>query len=81
MRPDPVEMVRVQQLCRAAAILMTAGVGVRLWSFDLEAYFRKTGNEVSFSTRCALPLGLACTRTASDTHFSFVLTIFIYRVR
>ena len=42
---DPVEMVRVQQLCRAAAILMTAGVGVRLWSFDLEAYFRKTGKQ------------------------------------
>ena len=42
---DPVEMVRVQQLCRAAAILITAGVGVRLWSFDLEAYFRKTGKQ------------------------------------
>ena len=42
---DPVEMVRVQQLCRAIAILMTAGVGVRVWSFDLEAYFRKTGKQ------------------------------------
>ena len=24
---------------------MTAGIGVRLWSFDLEAYFRKTGKQ------------------------------------
>ena len=44
---DPVEMVRVQQLCRAAAILLTAGVGAKLWSFDLEAYFRKTGKQRS----------------------------------
>ena len=42
---DPVEMVRVQQLCRAIAIFLTAGVGVRVWSFDLEAYFRKTGKQ------------------------------------
>ena len=42
---DPVEMVRVQQLCRAVAILLTARVGVRVWSFDLEAYFRKTGKQ------------------------------------
>ena len=38
---DPVEMVRIEQLCRAAAVFRTAGVGVRVWSFDLEAYFRK----------------------------------------
>ena len=44
---DPVEMVKVQQLCRAVAILLTAGVGVRVWSFDLEAYFRKTGKQRS----------------------------------
>ena len=42
---DPVEMVRVEQLCRAVAILRTANVGVRVWSFDLEAYFRKTGKQ------------------------------------
>ena len=42
---DPVEMVRVQQLCRAVAILLTARAGVRIWSFDLEAYFRKTGKQ------------------------------------
>ena len=42
---DPVEMVRVQQLCRAVAILLTAGVGVRIWSFDLESYFRKIGKQ------------------------------------
>ena len=42
---DPVEMVRVQQLCRAIAIFITAGVGVRVWSFDLEAYFRRTGKQ------------------------------------
>ena len=42
---DPVEMVRVQELCRAAAILLTAHVGVRVWSFDLEAYFRRIGKQ------------------------------------
>ena len=42
---DPVEMVRVQQLARAAAILLTASAGVRVWSFDFEAYFRKTGKQ------------------------------------
>ena len=42
---DPVEMVRVEQLCRAAAIFRSAGVGVRVWSFDLEAYFRKSAKQ------------------------------------
>ena len=42
---DPVEMVRVGQLSRSIAILLTAGVGVRIWSFDLEAYFRRTGKQ------------------------------------
>ena len=42
---DPVEMVRVHQLCRAVAIFLTAGVGARVWSFDLEAYFRKIGKQ------------------------------------
>ena len=42
---DPVEMVRVQELCRAVAILLTARVGVRVWSFDLEAYFRRIGKQ------------------------------------
>ena len=42
---DAIEMVRVEQLARATAILLTAGVGVRVWSFDLEAYFRKSGKQ------------------------------------
>jgi hypothetical protein len=42
---NPVEMVRIEQLCRAIAIFLSAGVGVRMWSFDLEAYFRKTGKQ------------------------------------
>ena len=40
-----IEYVRVNQLSRSAAILMTAGVRVKLWGFDLEAYFRKTGKQ------------------------------------
>jgi len=42
---DPVVMVRVEQLCRAAAIFATAGVGVRIWKFDLDAYFRRIGKQ------------------------------------
>ena len=42
---DPVVMVRVEQLCRAVSILGTAGVGVRIWKFDLEAYFRRIGKQ------------------------------------
>ena len=42
---DPVELVRVEQLCRAAAIQRTAGAGVRVWKFDLDAYFRRTGKQ------------------------------------
>ena len=42
-----IEYVRVGQLGRAAAILLTAGVEVKLFSFDLEAYFRKTGKQRS----------------------------------
>jgi hypothetical protein len=40
-----IEYVRVSQLGRAAAILSTAGVEVKLFGFDLEAYFRKTGKQ------------------------------------
>ena len=40
-----IEYVRVSQLGRAAAVLLTAGVEVRLFGFDLEAYFRKTGKQ------------------------------------
>ena len=40
-----IDMVSVSMLARAAAILMTAGISVRIWGFDLEAYFRKTGKQ------------------------------------
>ena len=40
-----IDYVSVSMLGRAAAILMTAGVSVRIWGFDLEAYFRKTGKQ------------------------------------
>ena len=42
-----IDMVSVSMLARAAAILMTAGISVRIWGFDLEAYFRKTGKQRS----------------------------------
>jgi len=42
---DPVTMVRVGQLCRAASVQLTAGVGVRIWKFDLDSYFRRTGKQ------------------------------------
>ena len=42
-----IEYVTVGQLGRAAAILMTIGLTVKLWGFDLEAYFRKTGKQRS----------------------------------
>jgi hypothetical protein len=40
-----IDYVSVSMLGRAAAILMTAGVSVSIWGFDLEAYFRKTGKQ------------------------------------
>jgi hypothetical protein len=40
-----IDYVSVSMLGRAAAILMTAGVSVCIWGFDLEAYFRKTGKQ------------------------------------
>ena len=40
-----IEYVRVGQLGSATAILLTAGVSVKLFGFDLEAYFRKTGKQ------------------------------------
>ena len=40
-----VKMLRVTQLAEAAAILKTSGLPVRLWSFDCEAYYRKTGRQ------------------------------------
>ena len=42
-----IEYVKVSQLGRATAILLTAGVEVKLWGFDLEAYFRVTGKQRS----------------------------------
>jgi hypothetical protein len=42
-----IEYVKVSQLGRATAILLTAGIEVKLWGFDLEAYFRKTGKQRS----------------------------------
>jgi len=40
-----IEYVTVGQLGRSTAVLLTAGVEVKLWGFDLEAYFRKTGKQ------------------------------------
>ena len=40
-----VRMVRAAQLAESAAILQTAGVGVLVWSFDCEAYYRKVGRQ------------------------------------
>lgn len=37
-----IEYVSVAMLGRAAATLLTSGIKVRVWGFDLEAYFRKT---------------------------------------
>ena len=41
----PFKLVRVWQLSRAAAILMTAGVEVELGKFDLSTYFRIHGKQ------------------------------------
>ena len=40
-----VRLVRAAQLAESAAILQTAGVGVLVWSFDCEAYYRKVGRQ------------------------------------
>lgn len=40
-----IDYVNVAMLGRASAILLTAGVRVAVWGFDLEAYFRKTGKQ------------------------------------
>ena len=40
-----IEYVTVAMLGRASAILITSGVKVAVWGFDLEAYFRKTGKQ------------------------------------
>ena len=37
--------VSVSQLGRAAAIFRAAGLSIKVWGFDLEAYFRKTGKQ------------------------------------
>ena len=58
---DPVELVRVEQLCRAVAILLTAHADVRVWSFDLDAYFRRSGKQRSdwWKSGYVLPDGYA----------------------
>ena len=40
-----IEYVSVSMLGRATAILLTSFLRVRVWGFDLEAYFRKTGKQ------------------------------------
>ena len=42
-----IDYVSVVMLGRAGAILASAGVRVRWWGFDLEAYFRKTGKQAA----------------------------------
>ena len=42
-----IEYVTVGQLGRSAAVLLTAGVKVKFFGFDLEAYFRKTGKQTA----------------------------------
>ena len=44
-RHVPFKLVRVWQLSRAAAILLTAGVQIKLGKFDLSAYFRMHGKQ------------------------------------
>lgn len=44
---DPIVNVTVGQLGRARAILLTAGVEVKPFSFDLKSYFRVTGKNKS----------------------------------
>ena len=40
-----VRMLRASQLAESVAILQTAGVDVKVWSFDCEAYYRKVGRQ------------------------------------
>ena len=40
-----VRLLRASQLAESAAILQTSGVGVKVWSFDCEAYYRKVGRQ------------------------------------
>ena len=40
-----IEYVSVAMLGRATSILLSANVPVKVWGFDLEAYFRKTGKQ------------------------------------
>ena len=40
-----IEYVRVSKLGRGVMVLATAGVPVRAWGFDLEAFFRKTAKQ------------------------------------
>ena len=42
---DPIRMVRVEQLGRAIAIMLTAIGKVRQWKFDLDSFFRRTGKQ------------------------------------
>ena len=40
-----VRLMRVAQLAEMIAILKTSGVPVKLWAFDCQAYYRKTGRQ------------------------------------
>ena len=40
-----VRLMRVAQLAEVIAILKTSGVPVKLWAFDCQAYYRKTGRQ------------------------------------
>ena len=40
-----VKLMRVAQFAEGVGILLMAGVSVLLWSFDCEAYYRKTGRQ------------------------------------
>ena len=42
-----VRLMRIAQLAEGVGILLTVGVAVRLWSFDCQAYYRKTGRQRS----------------------------------
>ena len=41
----PIQYVRVSQLGRAAAIMLASEAEVRIWGYDLEAFFRKTAKQ------------------------------------
>jgi len=40
-----IEYVKVSELARAIAVLNTSGAPIKIWGFDLDSYFRRTGKQ------------------------------------